>query len=165
VGSRFGGITGIKEGKAAIFNCYFLKTAAVPGGIGEGVDDGNTPGLTDSEMRRRSSFPGFFNAASLWEIREGISYPYLRGIGDHIPTHTEAPAAAVSVTLHASGTGDGRLHIGGLTPGERFAVYTAGGQQVFHGRAADSRQTVVLPTSGVHIVVSGGESVKVVVGR
>jgi hypothetical protein len=160
---RFGGIAGIKENNAAIFNCYFLKTAAVPDGIGEGVNDGNTPGLTDSEMRRRSSFPGFFNAASLWEIREGISYPYLRGIGDH-PTHTEAPAASVAVTLHVS-AGDGRLHIGGLTPGEHFAVYTVGGQLVFHGRAEDSRQTVVVPTTGVYIVVSGGESVKVVVKR
>jgi hypothetical protein len=114
-------------------------------------------------MRRRSSFPGFFNASTLWEIREGVSYPYLRGIGDHIPMANEeiTPVAMDAATLHASATGR-QLYIGGLTPGARFTVYSIGGQSVFDGLATDSKQTVALPTEGVFIVVSGRQSVKVI---
>jgi hypothetical protein len=154
-----GGLTGIGSGN--ISNCYFHAITGGPGGAG-GTVNGTITGLNIDAMKEKSSFSGF-NFSTVWSIREGETSPYLQGVGNALVSEASELLPSVA-TLYAR-AGGGLLRIGGLRAGERFAVYNIRGQRVCEGRAADGEQTVPLAAKGVYIVVSGGQSVKVIIGK
>jgi hypothetical protein len=157
--SSVGALVGV--GGSNILNCYFLRVTGGPGGVGNSSsDDGNVVGLTTAQMKSKSNFPGF-NFSTIWNMDEGRTYPYLRGVGRDYPG---SPADirplpdAATLRAHASG---GLLHIDGLTAGEPFAVYDIRGRLLHAGRASGSEQTVALTAEGILVVAAGGQSIKV----
>jgi hypothetical protein len=58
---------------------------------------------------------------------------------------------------------NGMVHITGLQPGMPLSIYTLAGQLVYKGVARSTEAFIPLSTSGIYIVTSGVETVKVVV--
>jgi hypothetical protein len=62
-------------------------------------------------------------------------------------------------------TVNGMLYVSGLTPGELWSVYNMSGVLIYQGVAnadASATQTLSLPERGAYIVLSGGQTVKIV---
>jgi hypothetical protein len=57
---------------------------------------------------------------------------------------------------------NGKLHITGLTVGESLSIYTATGVLVYHNIATSEEKEINLYVSGVYVVRSGNNTVKVV---
>jgi hypothetical protein len=91
--SSAGSFTG--SGYGSMQNCYFLQVAGGPDGVASGSYSGNVTGLSVTRMKMQSSFAGF-DFDRVWEIDEGLTYPYLRDAGvqepDVPPSLTVFPA-------------------------------------------------------------------------
>jgi hypothetical protein len=107
-------------------------------------------------MTSSASFTGF-NFSAVWNINEGQGYPFLRNTG--VPTSNDERPAATPLQAYAA---DGALHIRGLAAGERFDVHNIRGQAIYSSRATGETQTVALPSAGVYVVTTAGQSVKVI---
>ena len=59
-------------------------------------------------------------------------------------------------------TGNGQLHVSGLTAGKLWSVYDVSGLLIHQSRAIEERAEINLTAQGVYVVVSGSERVKVV---
>ena len=55
-----------------------------------------------------------------------------------------------------------KLHVSGLTAGQRWNVYNVSGQLVYHNIANSDTAEIMLPVRGTHIVQSRNRSVKIV---
>jgi hypothetical protein len=152
--SGIGGLVGYND--ATLQNCYYLKTGNVSSGVGRGSDQENvTVILSDADMRKGSSFPGFFSAGSLWTIDEGRTYPYLRGVGDYYPgvANDPMPEADGGPAVTAVMAADGTLTVNTLQA-EQVVVYSSGGAPVYRERKAAGAVTFRLNRlpQGVYIV-------------
>jgi hypothetical protein len=74
-------------------------------------------------------------------------------------TGNTATATVESLTVSVI---DGLLHVGGLTAGEPWRVYTLRGALVYHGLATGATATIPLPARGLYIVTGNNETAKVV---
>jgi hypothetical protein len=154
-GTTGGGLVGRKNG--SITTCYYLKAGSSQKGVGNSLaDDRNVTGLTADRMTSSASFTGF-NFSAVWNINEGQGYPFLRNAG--VPTSNDERPAATPLQAYAA---DGALHIRGLTAGERFDVHNIRGQAIHSSRATGETQAVALPSAGVYVVTTAGQSVKVI---
>jgi hypothetical protein len=148
----------IGYGSANISYCYFERQTWNQAGSGTGNERGITA-LTTEEMKSRSSFAGF-DFEGIWDIYEGEGYPFLREMGAGFPAGSKRlPETQISMYAFA---GNGQLFVGGLRAGERIVVYNLRGQVVYSGQATDGEQHISLPATGIYIVASGRQSVKVV---
>jgi hypothetical protein len=168
-----------------VSNCYFLQEAD---GINSHVDplatqgfapsgemqeihpgtplpfiDGAGVALTAAGMREQDSFAGF-DFEKVWKMDEGDGYPVLRtsplsGPDGDVAGSADSPKSAVTLKAYAAG---GMLHVTGLTPGGEIRVCDAAGRTVYTGRAAATVHDIPLTGRGVHIVIAGGHSVKVI---
>jgi hypothetical protein len=170
--STVGGFVGSTTTASITFlDCYFLKRSSAPNGVGRVENQANITGyvtaiLSEADMRQRQSFPGFFNASTLWDIKEGESYPYLRGVGDYIPVGSESavvikppsgneeiPAVVAAPTAYAYG---GTLYIQSPRVAQ-ITVYSLTGAKVYEGAVQSGTTTINaarLP-KGVYIVAFG----------
>jgi len=57
---------------------------------------------------------------------------------------------------------NGQLHVSGLTVGDLWAIYNISGSMIYQSKAIDEKADVYLNTSGIYIIVSGMQRVKVV---
>ncbi len=82
---NLGGLIGILSPDQTSVTRSFWNTdvQGVENGLGNGATDGIT-GLTDSEMRQENSFTNW-NFIEIWNINEGLTYPWLR-------SNTQVPA-------------------------------------------------------------------------
>jgi hypothetical protein len=140
-----------------IINCYFLKAGGNTNGVGRPDTYGKKAemtGLSDAEMKRGASFPGFdFDA--VWTIDEGHSYPALRAasVGNE-PVKVTGAAAIWSY--------GGNLHVHTDRPA-MLTVYSAVGALVRQQTVgADETTTLPLP-QGIYIVKLGDTTAKVAV--
>ncbi|MDR1115845.1 MAG: leucine-rich repeat protein [Tannerella sp.] len=154
-GATSGGLVGRKNG--SITTCYYLKAGNSQKGAGNSIaDDRNVTGLTADRMTSSASFAGF-NFSAVWDINEGQDYPFLRNTG--VPTSNDERPTTTPLQAYVT---DGTLYIRGLTAGERFDVHNIRGQAIHSSRATGGTQTVALPSAGVYIVTTAGQSVKVI---
>jgi len=112
-GSMVGALVGWQYGGATVTNSY--ATCSI-GGSGSyvgglvGRDQGTTTNSsckTTNQLKQQATFPSW-DFASLWGIDEGVSYPYLQGIGE-----------GVRFNLTTSSTMGGSV----TTPGEGVFAY------------------------------------------
>jgi hypothetical protein len=107
-------------------------------------------------MTSSASFTGF-NFSAVWNISEGQGYPFLRSAG--APTSNDEHPTATPLQAYAT---NGTLYIRGLTAGKRFDVHNIRGQTIHSSQATGETQTVTLPSPGIYIVTTAGQSIKVI---
>ena len=59
-------------------------------------------------------------------------------------------------------TQNGTLHVGGLTAGKPWSVYSLNGQLIYRGIATGDRAEIPLPGKGIFIIADEKESIKTV---
>jgi hypothetical protein len=155
-GAWAGGLAGDNL-SSNIVNCYFLKAGGNTNGIGRLDEDRKTEatGLSDAEMKRGASFPGFdFDA--VWTIDEGRSFPALRfpvSVGNE-PVRTADAAAVWSY--------GGNLHVRTDRPA-MLTVYSVDGALI-RQQTVGAAETATLPLpQGIYIVKLGDTTAKVTV--
>jgi hypothetical protein len=141
-----------------IENCYFLKAGGNTNGVGRPDSYGKKAemtGLSDAEMKRGASFPGFdFDA--VWTIDEGRSFPALRF---PVSVGNEPVRAADAAAVWSYG---GNLHVRTDRPA-MLTVYSADGALI-RQQTVGAAETTTLPLPpGIYIVKLGDTTAKVAV--
>jgi hypothetical protein len=96
-------------------NFWDIQTSGQTVGIGNGASDG-VSGMTTSQMKTLSTFTSAgWNFANVWNIIEGQTYPFLRGVGWSASQPPADPPAPAKISLLYSFTVGCRfLILGGL---------------------------------------------------
>jgi hypothetical protein len=133
-----------------ITNCYYNKDNYSGTGIGADENSIGVTALTDTQMRQQASFAGW-DFDTVWEIREGVSYPYFRPGGSPIANgKVEADRAMV----YALG---GTVYINSPVS-EQIDVYSIDGALLCHSTkpsGATTLNTTRFP-QGILIVKGNG---------
>ena len=120
----------------------FWKESSITVGYGNFFD------LTPADYQSKSSKSGYL------EYTDGQNYVWMKG--DITGTdNIQQPSS----TLKAS-TKNGRLHVSGLTVGDLWTVCNLSGAIVYQNRATAEDANINLPTKGIYIIISAGQSVK-----
>jgi len=122
-------------------------------GVGRGRESDNITAIpTEAAMMKKSSFPGFFNSQTIWDIREGKSYPFLNGVGSYIPAGVELADTEQSAIWSA----DGILFVQATQP-TVVQIYTLSGVLLKSAPVGIGTTTFSLP-SGLCIVKTTNSS-------
>jgi hypothetical protein len=134
-----------------------VETAVPVTGVTVAADGKDGADVALATAKTKAFYEGLnWDFTNTWEIVEGTSFPTLKSV----PTGVKYPKTDVN-SLKASAF-NGVLTVKGLVPGEKLNVYTALGQAVSGKTATSPEATISLPASGIYLVSSGNQTVKVI---